>query len=66
MKKIKITLRNGKEIIVSGVLKSALAVSMEDVVYRTDQVQFLNFLDGPMVCIQDISAIEEIEDDNSN
>lgn len=66
MTKVKITLVNRKEIIIPSISCSDIYRALEHQHYYSNQRQLLNFSSGHIVCIQDISSIEDIEDDNSN
>ena len=66
MTKAKITLRNRKEIIVPNTCVEKIRNGLKKCEGETSKLEFINFTSGTMVCVQDISAIEDIEDDDNN
>ena len=66
MTNVKITLRNRKEIIVPNTCVEQIRNGLKNCEGKTSKLEFINFTSGIMVCVQDISAIEDIEDDDNN
>ena len=66
MTNAKITLRNRKEIIVPNTCVETIRNGLKKCEGETSKLEFINFTSGIMVCVQDISAIEDIEDDDNN
>lgn len=65
MTKAKIILRNRKEIIVPNTCIEKIHNGLKKCEGETSKLEFISFNSGIMVCVQDISAIEDIEDDNN-
>jgi hypothetical protein len=66
MTKAKITLRNRKEIIVPNTCVENICNGLKKCEGETSKIEFINFASEIIVCVQDISSIEDIEDDDNN
>lgn len=68
MKRTKIILKNGKEIVVGNVSPIEISEALNKQPHTTNMVTFLTFDSDIVVCIQDISAMveEDIKENDNN
>ena len=66
MNKVRIILKNGRDIIVENITVKQILEATKDEQISTQIVSFLNFETGTMVCLQEIAAIEDIKENDDN